>query len=363
MSAMSASPRKPSWPCWTRVSNQDEALVPIDIPTVFVVGAGASVPYGLPTGQTLVERLKRNHHPLEYALRYTGPHSEQQVPVVAKDFSETLRKSGALSIDRFLEDREDYAKLGKLAIAADIYPREQLAPLHEKTKTHWVATLFHKIRCKPKILSRSNNIKFIIFNYDRIVEIYLMQMLRHSYKISEKEAEEIITSFDMIHPYGSLDAPLCFGDVSHTNGNIHNDHSNGKRAALAAKTIEVMNSERIGDEVTSRFNKTAEWLSSWAEQVFFLGFGFDIENCKRLGLQSRDWLEGDRRTCVATMYETRNKQMLNFCSASGHQLRDVSTPLRATGLSNPEHSLIIGTPAEDCSIMIEDWLSIDSSSE
>lgn len=90
--------------------------------TVFVLGAGASYPYGFPTGEGLVNDI--------VALA-----SEEQTrddflynDCVDRDvlrFAKDLADSDTPSVDSFLEHRPDFLKIGKLAICLSLIPKER----------------------------------------------------------------------------------------------------------------------------------------------------------------------------------------------------------------------------------------------
>lgn len=81
--------------------------------TVFVLGAGASYPYGFPTGEGLVNEvisLAGLDRTLD-AFLYNGC-----VDLDVKRFARDLADSDSPSVDSFLEHRPDFLRIGKLAI-------------------------------------------------------------------------------------------------------------------------------------------------------------------------------------------------------------------------------------------------------
>jgi hypothetical protein len=116
--------------------------------TVFVLGAGASYPYGFPTGEGLVEeiiRLASRERTLD-AFLYNGC-VDQDV----KRFARDLSNSDAPSVDAFLEHRPDFLKIGKLAIALSLIPKEQDQHLSRPFRksygagTHWYHYLWNEM--------------------------------------------------------------------------------------------------------------------------------------------------------------------------------------------------------------------------
>lgn len=90
--------------------------------TVFVLGAGASYPYGFPTGESLVDEIiaSVSADQTPHAFLYNGC-VDRDVQRFARD----LADSEALSVDSFLEHRSDFLKIGKLAICLGLIPRER----------------------------------------------------------------------------------------------------------------------------------------------------------------------------------------------------------------------------------------------
>lgn len=71
----------------------------------------------------------------------------------------------------------------------------------------WLS-LFRKFvtgdRHKDEIVDRFQKSTLIIFNYDRCIEHYLLHSLMMYHKLDDIEAAEILTSLEIIHPYGTV---------------------------------------------------------------------------------------------------------------------------------------------------------------
>ena len=85
----------------------------IRTPTVLVLGAGASMPYGFPSGQGLKENIisfgAEVHKRIEHLPRCTQERFQE--------FQRELRYSSQSSVDAFLEHRPELVPLGKALIA------------------------------------------------------------------------------------------------------------------------------------------------------------------------------------------------------------------------------------------------------
>jgi hypothetical protein len=122
-----------------------------------------------------------------------------------------------------------------------------------------------------------NSVKFITFNYDRSLEFFLHQATKHSFNVGDTDAFNVWSKIGILHLYGSL-------------GNLDSRNPPGFRAyspdytpeslRLAAKGIKIIPESRDDDK---DFQTAGDWF--WrADEIVFLGFGFDPLNVKRLGL-------------------------------------------------------------------------------
>jgi hypothetical protein len=147
--------------------------------TVFVLGAGASVPFGFPTGLSLtrlvVEHLEGKaglYGVLTNILKLDGAYVEQ--------FCKTLLNSGKNSIDAFLEHRPDYMDVGKAAIAAALINYEVPRRIMEYAEDNWLRYMYSHLSANFDEFSE-NKLSIITFNYDRIVEWFLLTSLQNSF--------------------------------------------------------------------------------------------------------------------------------------------------------------------------------------
>ena len=82
-------------------------------PTVFILGAGASAPYGFPLGSGLIEKILHSLQSPEMRplLLRQLDFSHDQIST----FGQELRDSPLNSIDAFLDNREEFREIGKTA--------------------------------------------------------------------------------------------------------------------------------------------------------------------------------------------------------------------------------------------------------
>ncbi|MDP8212247.1 MAG: hypothetical protein P9X22_03015 [Candidatus Zapsychrus exili] len=120
--------------------------------TVFILGAGASVPYSYPTGFRLNEEIKSllanfpespQHCSKEMLEHFIFFNKLGYKPNDLKNFDEALRDSARYSIDKFLEKRKDCLELGKILIAYVLKKKEfkHLLSIDLDSK-NWYAKLF-----------------------------------------------------------------------------------------------------------------------------------------------------------------------------------------------------------------------------
>ncbi|MBS3964849.1 MAG: hypothetical protein KGZ80_10220 [Methylomonas sp.] len=249
--------------------------------TLLIVGAGASVPYGYPTGVQLRNELC-NPANLQGLTDFVD---KSLIEKFCEEFSSAQR----YSIDSFLSHRADeridsgcgnqsqctFGQLGKLAIAHQLIKREISENLEKPVDPddHWLMYLWSCMTRNDlsKQDFKSNNIKIISFNYDRVIEQYLQTVIMSFYGVDRDEANELRKQIEIVHVYGTLQ-------------NL-DDRPYGKMDDLskAAECIKVIPEARTGDD--KEFTRAKE-IISWARKICFIGFGFDDLNIHRLGLIS-----------------------------------------------------------------------------
>lgn len=93
----------------------------ITTPTVLILGAGASCPYGFPTAKQLrndiCEAFASRDTPASRLLGDNAAPTEKFL-----EFREAFWKSGTSSVDAFLKGRSEFLDVGKFAIAYCLIP-------------------------------------------------------------------------------------------------------------------------------------------------------------------------------------------------------------------------------------------------
>lgn len=136
--------------------SEDQELCPImiSIPTVLILGAGASHDYGFHCGEELKQRVlsglssvvSHSQFPSNADGRILHDLGFTQTEI--RDFLSAFNFSGTISIDAFLEHRsEDLVRLGKTVIALYLCPLEDLGELFRKVngRQDWYQYLYNRM--------------------------------------------------------------------------------------------------------------------------------------------------------------------------------------------------------------------------
>jgi hypothetical protein len=248
----------------------------ITTPTVLVLGAGASVPYGFPSAAELKTLICN-----EFATENTVPvYLNETTNFSTRDFVKfrnEFRKSGQVSVDAFLEYRQEFLPLGKLAIAHCLVPYEDEEKLFQNDPLRggdWYEYLFGKLKAPFEEFGQ-NKLSVITFNYDRSLEHYLLTVLQHSHKREFNECADMLAHIPIVHVYGQLSQRR----YSHPEARIYRpDLENFGGVRSAAAGIKILH------ETEPKFDQAHKLLTA-ADRVCFLGFGYHPLNIERLQLK------------------------------------------------------------------------------
>ncbi len=276
--------------------------------TVFVVGAGASVPFDFPTGRKLVEQvLSILDHPSDRAFFEAYFTSEQLA-----DFRDALFRSGKNSVDAFLEHRRDLVDIGKTAIAYALIRKENDNKLFSLDRENWLRYLYERMNCEFERFGE-NAVSFVVFNYDRAIEHFLNTALCNTYRKTAEESAKQLSGIPIIHLHGTL-GPLPWQGQK---GRAYDNSLTPETVQIAKDGIKIIHEDPTGDR--DRDFQEAKGLMEKAEQVYFLGFGFDETNINRLGLAK---MRGQgQRPVFATGFELTASEIARITSLSESRVR------------------------------------------
>ncbi len=255
---------------------------------VFVLGAGASCPYGFPSGRELREQIIDHHvgdisnylSAREGARGFMPQYQER-----AMQFVEALRKSTTKSIDLFLARNPEFSEDGRRAIAFRILAAEHASGFRERAqhRTHdWYTWLFEQMTdglVQKDDYSRfsENNVGIITFNYDRSLEHFLYDSLSNSFRsIGATRVIEQLNHVKICHVFSQV-GPLEW--QGQENDVPYRANVTGISIDAVSENIRI-----VYDEGKNPKLEEARSLLSKAQRVFFLGFGYADENLDALGI-------------------------------------------------------------------------------
>lgn len=310
----------------------------ITTPTLFILGAGASVDYGFPTGDELWRGLAGQRRYLQRwayspelpsTLSYTiGPSGLDKEEWAAEnkrvlEFQKRLRQSQLKPVDRFAErleaNRNDYSsqdlKYWKLLVAQHILERERAfheafmaSTYNEKRSTTdlvdeqerqnlapWFSQLFTKMATDCDSLEgfrKSNKVAFWTFNYDRILERLFHDALSACYSDQGKRSEgaKVVGDLTIWHIHGQVGHYADASDKRNQSTgpdvkSVAFGDLSGAAIKEAASQLVLAHSE-IPEKILNSQNRKLEAFAgkNGPLRVVFLGFGFDRLNVKKLDL-------------------------------------------------------------------------------
>jgi hypothetical protein len=246
----------------------------IKMPTVFILGAGASAPFGFPTGRKLLDRIcgiaDAGANKTLTCLAELGYDRD-----TLRAFGNEVRLSGMSSVDAFLEFRTEFLDIGKTLIAAMLIPHEETERLFEpkQDEFNWYKYVWGRMNTSFDAI-QDNRVAFITYNYDRSLEHFLFTALQHSHNRTQDECAAVMQNVPVVHLHGWL-ANLPWHEAP---GRTYDATMSAEALKLAADKIRVIHEDITNDP---QF-ELARTLLGETQRVVFLGFGFHPTNVQRL---------------------------------------------------------------------------------
>lgn len=256
----------------------------IEEPTTLVLGAGASVAYGFPTGFELKKQIcsllskeTYNHNNPPEQIRKLTKMGFQTEKIFS--FCDYFAKSPIPTIDEFITRNPFYSNLAKAAIVLVLASCENETIFALKSPSDsWYHHLFNVMLegTEHHTFFTTNKIKFITYNYDRSLEHFFYYSLKNTF--SDVQEEEIIKSLKnlkIVHIHGKLGNLLWENGSNSRQYQFHNDVDEIK---IAYNSIITFNEARVGDNPY----QIARQMIRNSAKVVFLGFGFHLYNVEKL---------------------------------------------------------------------------------
>ena len=242
--------------------------MPLPKNIILVLGAGVSRPYGFPLGADLVQQIIGVNAKNFVAQTRPDKFSESLV----KKFQEDLRNSGRRSIDRFLQQQPEHADLGKTLIAYSLTNNEDPDEVYAGETRGGIYSYFYNNILDPNSPKELNSNRFVVitYNYDRSLEFFLWNALRHGFSLSNDEAAQHLKSLPIYHVHGS------FGDI--TGDHAREYARNFDDVNKAPERLRIVSEDIEQSSVIHECRKEI----SLSRDIIFLGFAYDRANVQRL---------------------------------------------------------------------------------
>jgi hypothetical protein len=262
--------------------------------TVFVLGAGASMPYGFPSAiqlkEQIIKKLKLNsadqlvytRHERAYPSFNRHFYNEVQNKLIAtllikgvplKEillFANRFEESSIDSIDKFLEINNQFEMIGKTSITYILRDYEKKHTPSPVVKDYWYSLFWNSISTVKVEELLNLNFTIITFNYERSLEHFLKNALKNLYGLSSEEAASKLNFIKFIHVHGQIGESLY-----NSSDDYGKDFKDPDSMVRAAYKIRVLHNELHGetmDDIHSAING--------ADNILFMGFSFGNENIR-----------------------------------------------------------------------------------
>jgi hypothetical protein len=266
--------------------------------TLIIVGAGASAEVDFPVGIQLAKnigakmdiRFKHGFEPVGTGDHDLYSHIRQSHPQEVDQFQQAAWRirdgiAFAQSIDDFLDQHRNDPHVnlyGKAAIIQAVAEAEQGSRLFfnphvggetfnaERLADTWFVKFMYMLcRGVPRENVREifDHVSFVIFNYDRCIEHFLINALQRAYSIRHEDAVATVDDLNIVRPYGSI-------------GNLSEVPFGATRlnCVALAEGIKTYTEQVAAADMIQRINAEIQR----AECIIFLGFAYHSQNMRLL---------------------------------------------------------------------------------
>jgi len=246
-------------------------------PTVFVLGAGASKPYGFPLAAELTTLI------CSWIISGSPDQELHAISNVslseAREMARRLHPS-QVSIDLWLAQNKEFLTIGRYSISRFIAKQEEESTLFWN---EWYAPLFRKLLpdelpASPEELCK-NSVTFVTFNYDRSLEQALLRKTQAMFGVKEDKAAAIVSTIPIIHVHGQI-GPLPW---QKPQGSLKELQVRPYQTQFKPEDILSMGIKIVSEtsRTTPEYDAAQKAMLN-AKYIYFLGFGYDPQNLMRL---------------------------------------------------------------------------------
>ncbi|NQT11700.1 MAG: hypothetical protein HQ582_03055 [Planctomycetes bacterium] len=237
----------------------------LDSKTVIITGAGASKEYGYPLGSELRQQVASTlrHKPFRPLLQEQG-YDESFID----EFDDLLHYSTAHeTIDSLLEHHPRFRDIGCLAIAYNLLPKGAHATVFPARG--WYRRLFDELALQEDS-PRPGNTTILTLNYEQSLQYYL----QHAYLYDCSEVHYSLAKKNI----GNITYIYAHGTLGEFPKRQLSEQDRGTIAVDAAKRMKIVSDQVDG---TEPMRGAAEAIDQ-ANNIVFLGFGYEMETMRRL---------------------------------------------------------------------------------
>lgn len=263
---------------------------------VYLLGAGASVAYGFPTGADLKRKIieleaHKDSHFYKIIKDTSGfpsndlQHEFGQIDEELQSFFNSFKESNSSTIDSFVAKNENHAPLARLIVAFLLLESSMNsnnivddigydATLDECYPKHWISSYLNKrIGLEFRQYLKEPDC-FITFNYDLLLESRFEKYLANQSIDSNLKvnANKIVNQdLPIFHVYGQLDDFYLKSMIrTFKDGGIPN----------LFDLYRTSQNIKFIDRGQQEWYEDLRQIIQKAERLIILGYGFDIENNK-----------------------------------------------------------------------------------
>jgi hypothetical protein len=188
-----------------------------------------------------------------------------------------------LSIDSFLSTHSDLNAVGKICIALALIPFEKEERLYSyalEGKVGWYEYLWNKL-FTAKNSFQNNMLSIITFNYDRSLDYFFQNAIRGSFvQFNEQLTNQSLTSLISVIPILHIHGKLGQLPISGHPCRRYKPGFNSDELGIAWNQIKVISDHNYKSE---SYVQAYQILCN-AERIYFLGFGYHVDNLEMLAV-------------------------------------------------------------------------------